>query len=351
MDLQFMPKTDQSLYAIAIDGLTDTFDECPGFCGRIPQVNESNGARFLSACQACPWGARSGKQSLCYDCSSSLNAYDYCFFIFHTLVTLFINSLFVVKFYSRRKPTSRHRLWLTAQICCVMLESSLSLITALLISNPSGSLSVYGCPTQSIYEWYPMFFNPLVNYTKVLRCSHELVYPRYTLPFINLCIQLVNLLVLRSVMYIFAATKTGTKLPAGPFYAALWVLPMTAFFHSILSGVVYFIFPYICVISSLALNAIHMAMQDMEKGKKELKGIKEMFKIVFSKNGEHLALVTVHMLLFGFGIVSIALFEPGSVDWTIAPLLLVVLPVPTLFYILTIRLTVPAIRAVRYRHR
>lgn len=111
----------------------------------------------------------------------------------------------------------RRRLWLVLQMSCSFLESSLSLTSALLLAPPTGWLSVQGCATQGLYEWYPMFFNPVVNYTKVLRCSHELVYPRYSLPFINLTIQLASLVILRSSLYIFTVAKTGYKLPVSGF--------------------------------------------------------------------------------------------------------------------------------------
>uniref|UniRef100_A0A915CPJ8 Uncharacterized protein n=1 Tax=Ditylenchus dipsaci TaxID=166011 RepID=A0A915CPJ8_9BILA len=228
---------------------------CPGFCGRTQAL--SNGSLTaigtFSDCQACPW-ARGVKRIL-------RSTYLYS---------------------TRRKTSQRERLWLLGQMLCAFLETSLALLFSLLLVSPVGSLKLYGCLSHGLQEWYPMLHNPVVNYTKTLRCSYELVYPLYSLPFINLSTCLANLL-------IFAHCSTfslsGTE---RDYQQALFMQ----------SGVLYYAFPHLCVITSLGLNAIHLAMEGRKK-------IGEMFCLVAcSRGGEHLALVIVHMALFGFGIAS-----------------------------------------------
>ena len=68
------------------------------------------------------------------------------------------------------------------QLLSATLEASLSLIFTLFVYKPYGSLQVYTCQSQFLYEWYPMLFNPLVNYTHTQRCTSEVVYPRYVFP-------------------------------------------------------------------------------------------------------------------------------------------------------------------------
>lgn len=93
------------------------------------------------------------------------------------------------------------------------------------------------------------------------------------------------------------------------------------------------------MLTSLAFNAIHLALESRRT-------VTEMFKTVLS-SAEHLSVVVVHMLLFGFGIVSM-FFQPFALSLSTVVILLVTLPSPTVCYILTVRLTAP-IRAVRYR--
>ena len=93
------------------------------------------------------------------------------------------------------------------------------------------------------------------------------------------------------------------------------------------------------MLTSLAFNAIHLALESRRT-------VKEMFKAVLT-SAEHLSVVLVHMLLFGFGIVSM-FFQPFTPSVSTFLILALTLPSPTIMYILTVRLTAP-IRTVRYR--
>lgn len=84
------------------------------------------------------------------------------------------------------------------------------------------------------------------------------------------------------------------------------------------------------------------------------KTIGEMFCLLFRDNIlENLTSLLVHLGLFGFGIFSIAIGrfdDKASLNSLTLIILIISLPVPTLFYILTVQLTIP-LRAVRYRNR
>jgi hypothetical protein len=312
---------------------------CPGYCGRVP-INDSSPENAYSSCQVCPWGTRANQQSICAQCNTSLEHYDYSFLIFHALVPLFINGLFVKLYSSRhlRSHSTTSSVWTVAQLACCLLESSVAFALSLLLVEPVGSLAVYGCRKGGIQEWYPMFYNSVINYTYTLRCTQEVVYPLYSVPFINLAFCLLNLLVFRSILYC-CAFRYGRKLPAGPFYAALWTLPLTALVHSLCSGLIYYAFSHITLLTSLALNAIHLALESR-------KTVTEMFKRVFT-SAEHIAVILVHISLFGFALVAM-FFQPFVPNASTITILAVTLPAPTLVYILTVRLTTP-IRTVRYR--
>lgn len=84
------------------------------------------------------------------------------------------------------------------------------------------------------------------------------------------------------------------------------------------------------------------------------KTIGEMFCLLFRHNIlGNLTLLLVHFLLFGFGVVSILIGRMDDKTLTNSltlKILAISLPVPTLFYIITVQITVP-LQAVRYRTR
>lgn len=64
-----------------------------------------------------------------------------------------------------------------AQHVCCVAECVLSGILSVLVMPPRGTFALNGCAKSSIREWYPMFYNPILNHTHVLRCTYELVFP------------------------------------------------------------------------------------------------------------------------------------------------------------------------------
>lgn len=91
-------------------------------------------------------------------------------------------------------------------------------------------------------------------------------------------------------------------------------------------------FPNLTVFSALLSNSIHLALEGR-------KGVLEMVKHIV-KNVETLILTIVHMLLFGFGIFAMYYNPPPPItDWISWLIFALILPVPVIFYVLTIRLT------------
>jgi hypothetical protein len=126
--------------------------------------------------------------------------------------------------YLKFRPTK----WLILQFICAAMESTLSLISAMLIFDPIGSFQLNGCRKGRFNEWYSMFQNPVINYTHTLRCTYEVVYPLYSLPFVIYAFCLLALVTLRTTLYAIAH-QFGTRLPPAPYYAALWTLPIVSF--------------------------------------------------------------------------------------------------------------------------
>ncbi|KAI6198384.1 hypothetical protein M3Y99_01876800 [Aphelenchoides fujianensis] len=271
---------------------------CPGNCGRV-LINATHQPSLYGECGPCPWGSRNVDSSRCEECTLPLRFYDFLFLIFHAVLPLFINGIFI-KVYATSDQRNRSKTlptrWLVAQLVCAAVEATLGLVSAILIFSAG---------------------------------TH--------LPFVSYAFELAGLIVFRSVLYAVAA-RFGRRLPAGPFYAALWTLPIMALVHSFMGGFIYVTFANLTVFSALLSNAIHLALEGH-------KGVLELFKQIFT-HVETMTLVLVHLFLFGYGILALY-FNPPPTDWTSWLVLLVILPSPVLFYVLTVRLTEP----VRVRNR
>ncbi|KAI6186944.1 hypothetical protein M3Y98_00188300 [Aphelenchoides besseyi] len=314
-------------------------DHCPGLCGRVP-INLTVQPPLFSPCGPCPWGSRNIDNSRCEECTLPLRFYDYLFLIFHAVLPLFVNGIFI-KVYATSDQRTRSRTlptkWLVSQLICAALEATLGLMTSLLIYPPYGSFKLYGCRKSRLIEWYSMLNNPVVNHTHTLRCTYEIVYPLYSLPFATYAFELAALVLFRSTLYIIAR-RFGRRLSSGPFYAALWTLPIMALIHSFMGGLIYYTFANLTVFSALLSNSVHLAMEGR-------KGVFELFKQILT-NVETLTLVLVHLFLFGYGILGLY-FNPPPTDWISWTILVFIIPSPVLFYVLTVRLTEP----IRSRNR
>ncbi|KAI6213897.1 hypothetical protein M3Y94_00205500 [Aphelenchoides besseyi] len=286
-------------------------DQCPGLCGRVP-VNLTVQPPLFSSCGPCPWGSRNIDNSRCEECTLPLRFYDYLFLVFHAVLPLFVNGVFI-KVYATSDQRSRSRTlptkWLVPQLICAASEATFGLMTSLLIYPPYGSFKLYGCRKSRLIEWYSMLNNPVVNHTHTLRCTYEIVYPLYSLPFATYAFELAALVLFRSTLYI-VARRFGRRLSSGPFYAALWTLPIMALVHSFMGGLIYYTFANLTVFSALLSNSVHLAMEGR-------KGVLELFKQILT-NVETLTLVLVHLFLFGYGILDNELgIQPQQNRWMV----------------------------------
>ncbi|VDO69167.1 unnamed protein product [Haemonchus placei] len=143
--------------------------------------------------------------------------------------------------------------------------------------------------------WYPEFYNPMINHVKPMRCSYEVVFPLYSLPFMYLLFLLFSVLCCRSILYVFILKRNRD---AKAFYYALLSIPKIAVVHALLAGVLYQSYPYIVMLWSLCANAVHLAAE----GKISMK---EIAKVVCT-SPMHMVMLAVNMTLLAFSLLAIS---------------------------------------------
>ncbi|KAK6755156.1 hypothetical protein RB195_013875 [Necator americanus] len=299
---------------------------CQGFCGRymLPIGNDSSSEPLWSQCGPCKWGSGAVDHRVCTPCESELSAYDWLFLIFMAILPLLVHC-FCVHWHTPKKTSRVHEL--CEHLCCV-LECIAASIATVLVFPPRLSFKLWGCARSNIKEWYPELYNPIINHVKPMRCSYEVVFPLYSLPFIYLLFLLCAILVFRSFLYLVVLKR---KRDAKAYYYALLSVPKVAVIHALLAGVLYQSYPYIVMLWSLCANAIHLAAE----GKVSMK---EIAKIVCT-SPMHIAMLTVNMSLLAFALLAISVQKDSAVSF----FSLLLVPVPPLFYILTIGISHPSV--------
>ncbi|RCN44677.1 hypothetical protein ANCCAN_09322 [Ancylostoma caninum] len=299
---------------------------CQGFCGRymLPVGNDSNSEPLWSECGPCKWGSGAVDHRVCAPCESELSAYDWLFLVFMAILPLLVHC-FCVHWHTPKKTSRVHEL--CEHLCCVF-ECVVASIAAILVFPPRLSFKLWGCARSNIKEWYPELYNPIINHVKPMRCSYEVVFPLYSLPFIYLLFLLCAVLVFRSFLYVVVLKR---KRDAKAYYYALLSIPKVAIIHALLAGVLYQSYPYIVMLWSLGANAVHLAVE----GKMSMK---EIAKVVCT-SPMHMAMLTVNMSLLAFALLAISAQKDSAVSF----LSLLLVPVPPLFYMLTIGISHPSV--------
>jgi len=317
---------------------------CPGaYCGRTV---EDDG--FLSDCQSCLRGyIRNHLPHQCSDCvrcSDSPNLYDWFFLLFMALLGLTLNFFYIE--YTNSKKLPRLMLLHLSAVC----ECVAAALVTLLLFDPVGKLNLTSCRPTKLQDWYTMFHNPynvsnnVASHYSTLHCTQERVYPLYSLVLIFYGFSLVFLLLFRPLVSSLFVQGKGRKC----IYAALYFYPILIGIHAAGGGLVYFCYPYLTLCLSLITVAIHFALRTERH-------------FATGKNRHHdvgpwhqprnIAIVLAHWLAHAFGILTIlvARFE-SSASRTISeefslvvPYLpiLVTVPLPTAFYLITVPFTDP----------
>lgn len=295
----------------------NAFTRCPGlYCGRelLPDGNWSD-------CGACPRGFRANATSICVSCEDEPMLYDWFYLGFVALLVLLLHWVCIDIISMRRTiPKKVFALHLSALVEVV----SASVIT-LQVTDPIGSFAIRSCRITKLSDWYTLFHNPSPNYEETLHCTQEAVYPLYTMVFIFYALGTAIMLIIRPII----AKKFLPKKGKFTIYAALYFYPILALLHAVGGGIIYYSFPYITITLSILFNAAHFSFKLNQSMKALLLSCVSDIKNVI--------IIASHWMLYGYGLVAAATFR----DLGIHPALIALVPLPALFYIITVRFTDP----------
>nr|CAG4645742.1 EOG090X0BGA [Lynceus sp. MCZ IZ 141354] len=302
-------------------GKVAALSHCPGaFCGRewLPEQN------LWSECGACNWGSRANKTSACIPCSDEPTPYDW-FYLSAMALAIFLSHTAAIDTALNHTRLS----WRTLVIYSSALTEVIiaGMVTVLLI-EPTGTFSLTICRQQQLADWYTIFHNPTPNYQETLYCAQEAVYPLYSMVFIFLAVAIVLLVIFRPLFQLLLEEEDRQR-AKWAIYAALYFIPIMAVLHAMFAGLIYLGFPYVFILWSITSNGIHLATQPEQNWRWLLKN-------TFT-NGRYLAILALHCLMGGFGIVSVSQFSDPVFHGT----LLVLVPMPTLLYIAMVKCTDP----------
>ncbi|KAK6639577.1 hypothetical protein RUM43_007850 [Polyplax serrata] len=289
-------------------------DHCPGlYCGR--SLLESGN---WTECGACSRGYRTNS-TFCVPCDDHPEFYDWLYLTFMVLVAL------VLHWFSIDFIATKRKLGLTKEVFLIhvsaFIEVAIAAAATVLIVQPTGSFHIRSCKTEHLSDWYTLFHNPTPNYEETLYCTHEAVYPLYTMVFIFYAIATV-------MMIIFRPKKCAHgKMSV---YAALYFYPILAFFQAIFGGVIYYTFPYIVIVTSLISSATHLAQK---KDQSMVNLVKDTVT-----NVRNLVVLIGHWLFHAYGIIAITELKETKFHWSV----LALVPLPTAFYILTAKFSDPS---------
>lgn len=253
------------------------------------------------------------------ECFGSPSLYDWLYLGFMAQLSLLLHWFFIDYHANSRKSS------LVVLHICAVVESVISVIMTLLLSDPLGSLGIRSCPVEKLEDWYTMFYNPSPNYTTTLHCTQEIVFPLYTIIMVYYAFSLLLLMLLRPIISIYFVESKGTM----SIYAALYFLPLLIVLQAVFGGLIYYTFPYIMIVLSLVSSAVHMSSTLSQE-------FKDLLKENFC-NTRNLTIVIGHWILHAYGIISLTELKDPSFH---APLIALVF-FPVLFYITTAKFTDP----------
>jgi len=294
-------------------GVSSRLQPCPGFyCARSRLENGS-----WSPCGPCPRGFQRSESFECIPCDDSLRLYDWLYLGFMALLPILfhLNSID-----TKRLKSNKDTLGL---ICCALLEVILAGTITLLVWEPFGSFEVKSCGVGGLADWYPIFFNPQPNFEETLHCSYEAVYPLYTILLVFYALADLLMLVIRLIAHPLGFNVLRSV------YSGLYFYPLLALGHLLLGGVIYAIFPFITIISSVISCAYHFA-------KRNNQDLKSLLLDSF-KDWRNAGIILCHWFLHAYGIISITQFTDMKRDLS----LLALVPAPAILYILTVNFTDP----------
>uniref|UniRef100_T1J971 JNK1/MAPK8-associated membrane protein n=1 Tax=Strigamia maritima TaxID=126957 RepID=T1J971_STRMM len=291
---------------------------CPGYyCGRTFLGNGT-----WSSCRACPRGFRvNSSTSECIQCTTSPQFYDWFYLAFMAFLPLVLH-WFCIDLAAKRRSFTQAVLVLHVS---AFIEVLIAAVLTILFANPFGSMKITSCPVRWLSDWYTLLYNPSPDYTHTLHCTQEAVYPLYTIVFVYYALCLILMMLFRPLL-VAKLLPTRGKVAV---YAALYFLPVLCLLQAIFAGLIYFSFPYITIIISVVSSAAHFAFR-LDQSMKSL-------LVSTVSDIRNVVILLGHWALHAFGIVAVTQLKDLSFNLS----LLVLVPFPGLFYILTAKFTDP----------
>ena len=143
--------------------------------------------------------------------------------------------------------------------------------------------------------------NKPINYQETLHCTHEVVYPLYSIVFVFYAFSLLFMIILRP----FLSSKFLPGRGRNAIYAALYFFPIFALIHGVLGGIIYYSYPYIIIITSLVSCAAHYAF-------KLDQSVKSLVRTSLT-DIRNLVIIAGHWALHAYGIVAVTELK---VEWS-----------------------------------
>jgi len=300
-----------------IEGESASEAPCPGYyCGRV-RLDHGN----WSTCQSCPRGFRTNESSSCAPCSSEPTFYDGMYLGFMALLSLMMHWYCI----DRNAMSGRFTAGIMVQHVAALAESVLAAAGTLLLTEPLGSFRVTSCHVTSLADWYTVVYNPTPNYERTLSCTQEAVYPLYSMVFLYYTLSLLAMVTVRPWLATRYLPGRGTQ----AIFTALYFFPSLVLVHAVFAGILYTVFPYLVMVASVISVAVHLACQlDQQMAALVRSSVTELRNAV---------IVVGHWLLHAYGIIAVTqLTRP-----LLHSLMLLLVPFPTIFYIVTVRFTDP----------
>ncbi|VEN55271.1 unnamed protein product [Callosobruchus maculatus] len=291
---------------------------CPGwYCGKVLMPDGE-----LSGCGSCPRGFRRNDTTfICEPCTDTPALYDWLYLGFMVLLMLILH-WFSIDLVSMRRTFSKDLLILHTTAFVEVLTAS---VFSLVMLPPFGSFNIHTCRVRSIADWYTLFHNPMPNFEKKLYCTQEAVYPLYTVVFVFYISCLVAMLTIRP----WVCRRYFPRQSKMSIYAAMYFIPILLLAHAVIGGLIYYSYPYLTIILSVISVAAHFASKMDQSASALARGA--------VTDPRNLVILLGHWGLHAYGLIAVTQLKQPL---TQAPLLMLV-PLPTVFYILTARFTDP----------
>jgi len=217
---------------------------CPGrYCGRP----YSNGQITSEQCQACPRGYKTDHWG-CLPCQDSLSPYDIMYIVF------MVGSVLV--FHLSAVSITKENL----ETKCILLASAfgetlVSIVATVLLFEPRGRFLLYSCSVNRLSDWYPIFSNP-----PTYHCASEAAYPLFSLILMFYAFAVALTIIVRIAICHRYCAKDGDR----TVYFSLYLFPVLMLVHVIMSGLIYYSYPYLILVGTIVVDVAYFLRYNKE---------------------------------------------------------------------------------------